>query len=269
MSDSTQSGKSPSVKNWPKPLAPSKPETLKLLSRKANIWIIRGAGLLFVLGFGIPYVYVHYVTPKPPGPLSFDDVNETSAPDDSTRALPTNWTVVQPARTSYVVIDRGDSNTNVDTRRTASTSIVSGSAVLTRDQIEKVTITVSLTTLGSNDPNRDKRFRSSITASDKFPLAVLTIGPSAVSFRNSTEATVEGTINLIGLDRTASIELRTRRVRGRFGERVELTGSAPLVWASWGIADPFPEMNPPAPPRLEFSVTLVATPSEQVSVSTS
>jgi polyisoprenoid-binding protein YceI len=229
--------------------------------RKHLRWVSGIAFGLALLVFGVPYVYVRFFETKPPIPLSFDDLSDESQvrPGDPARPPVLHWTAVQPSSASYVAFSERK-------RISGSTGIVSGSASLTTEStVEKVTIQVDLATVGGDDSDQDQRFRSNATGSGKFPVASLNFGPGPISFDRTTSAEFTGTVSIRGIERTTLFRIQSRRVR----RHVELSGSFDLTWSAWNISDPFSRLSSTEQPRLEFSVTFVPTPSEQVSPNSS
>jgi polyisoprenoid-binding protein YceI len=219
-----------------------------------------------ILVFAVPYVYVRFFEMKPPVPLSFDDLTDESQvrPGDPARPPVLRWTAVQPSSASYVAFDGRK-------RTSGSTNIVSGSASVSAESrtAENVTIQVDLSAIGGEDADQDKRFRSSATGSSQFPgqfpIASLRLGPGATSFERTTSTELTGTFTIGGIERPTLFRIQSRRVRNH----VEFSGSLDLTWSAWNISDPFSDLSSTEQPRLEFSVTFVPTPSEQVSLNSS
>jgi len=228
-------------------------------------WIAGGVAVVLLLVVGGPFIYIHFIEDKAPPPISFADADKansaaTSLPGASittttvaggsgtattapaANATPLsggiagNWAATNASLFGYRVKEKLFGQ---NTEAYGRTNSVTGNMVVNGTTIESGTITVDLTTVKSDQSQRDGQFQGRIMNTSQFPTAkfVLTkpIGLGSVP-ADKQEIKVTGTGNLTLRDVTKQVDIpMTARLNG---DHIEVTGSLNIVFADWGIDNP-------------------------------
>jgi len=113
------------------------------------------------------------------------------------------------------------------------TSAVTGTVTLDGDRLQSADLTADMRRLRSDQARRDDTLRFRGIETDRFPTSRFTLtAPVALSAR---QRHAKGTLVLHGQSATIDITVRGQRVAG---DRVELVGSAPILFARFGIEPP-------------------------------
>jgi polyisoprenoid-binding protein YceI len=217
----------------------------RALPRK--LWI--GAGLVAVVAVVAAGVGLWYVLIGPSGPAAV-----SSGPP----AIPSNAAVAAPASLdgSWTVVDNlgsmADGTATFAGYRVQEqlvgvgghtavgrTPSVTGSMTLSGSTVTRVSVTVDMTGLVSDDSFRDGQLRRQAIETDRFPTAMFeTTQPvdlgSLPAEGQTVTAKATGSLTLHGVTRTVTVDLQARRAGGI----IAVTGSMPIVFADWSIQRP-------------------------------
>jgi polyisoprenoid-binding protein YceI len=242
-------------------------------ARKTIRWVLAGAVVVVAIVLVAPFVYIHFIEGKPPAKLSLSSVPATSTPATATPATagssdtaaasgdattstvpeaggstatsaapaasgpaPTvdgTWAVTSGSQAGYRVKEVlfGQS-----TEAVGRTSSITGSFAATGTQIDNATFTVDLTTMKSDQSQRDRQFQERIMQTSKFPTATFTLkAPIAVpSTDGVVSVTANGDLTLHGVTKSVAIPLKAQRN----GNNIEVNGSLDVTFADYGIDNP-------------------------------
>jgi polyisoprenoid-binding protein YceI len=222
-------------------------------------------GALLVAGFGIYYLFL-----RPAGPAAVADATlppvATAAPTESTGVGGT--VTAEPASAD----PGGGSEAGLDGIWEVDTSIgsfadftntfvgyrvqeelagigaqtavgrtpdVTGSLTIAGTAVTAATIEADLTTLESDDRNRDGQLRRQGIETDQFPTATFTItSPIKVGVvpadGQEVEVTAAGRLTLHGQTRDVEVPMKARLS----GDVITVSGSIPILFADYGIQKP-------------------------------
>jgi polyisoprenoid-binding protein YceI len=232
-------------------------------NRAARLGIgVLAAGALLLGAFGIYYLFL-----RPEGPAAVADATlPPVATDAPTEAAATGSASAEPAAT-----DPGD-GTSLDGTWTIDPSIgsfsdftgsfvgyrvqeelagigaqtavgrtpdVSGSMTVAGTAVTAATIEADLTTLKSDDQNRDRQLGRQGIQSDQFPTATFTITApielgSIPADGQEIEVTATGQLTLHGQTQDVEVPMKARLS----GDVVAVSGSIPILFADYGIEKP-------------------------------
>ena len=213
--------------------------------------LIAALVILGVFATAAPYVYVRLRYATPPPPFSFEDLDKRQKDSTGPGRLPSQWVNVRPSSAAYVFVAANNGNQR---RVEGRTDIVSATATLNNDRLEHAVIDVDLNSTVNAVPDYDALFRHKVTDDGAFPVATLSLQKTDASFRQRRDrAIVPGTLEIRGIEVPVFFDIATRRTE----DAVELSGSVALNWDNWEISNPFSQLNPVGPARLEFILSLV------------
>ncbi|CAN5716041.1 hypothetical protein BH10ACT1_BH10ACT1_05700 [soil metagenome] len=183
-----------------------------------------------------PYAYIHFIQGPAPAPLA---LTEASAEDIAATApadLDGTWTVGAGSQAGYRVDEKiaGQANTAV-----GRTSAVTGEVRIAAGAATSATFEVDLTRVASDEDARDSMFQDTIMDTKTFPTASFTLTQpidltSAAGGGKAVELTVVGDLDLHGTTEKVRFTLEAQRT----GERLEVTGQVPIVFAEHGVTAP-------------------------------
>src|SRR3954454_21524566 len=159
-------------------------------------WFLAGAALLVIIGvIAVPYVYIHFIQGDPPPTLTFENIDANAAP--TTTVVPgsaaTTAPASAPASTAAPAAAGGSSSSdsidgtwNVasgsqagyrvkevlfgqNTDAVGRTSDVTGSLTISGTSVTDGAFTVDLTTVKSDESQRDSQFQGRIMNTSQFP----------------------------------------------------------------------------------------------------
>lgn len=195
--------------------------------------------VLVVVVVGGPFVYIHFFNGSTPAKLSIssnDSSGSSTTLGAATAPLAGTWVVGSGSQAGYRVQEVlfGQSTTAV-----GRTSSVTGQMVIAGEQVSSATFTVDMTTVHSDRSQRDDQFQTRIMDTAQFPHATFTTSaPITLSPvpANGVEIhpTATGKLTLHGVTRDVTVPLTARRS----GDVIEVSGSIPVVFADYGIANP-------------------------------
>jgi len=199
-------------------------------SRRWVRWVVGAVVVIVVLAVGIPFVYIHFIEGKAPAKLAL-----TTTAGGATVPLDGTWVVGSGSVAGYRVgeVLVGQNNTAV-----GRTSSITGTVVISGTSVTTATFTVDLTTVKSDESQRDRQFQGRIMDTAKYPTATFTLTKPAHFSMPQAGATISvpatGNLTLHGTTKSITVTLTARQS----GATIQVLGSIPIVFADWGIPDP-------------------------------
>lgn len=190
--------------------------------------------LLIPLG---TYAYIHWIADDAPDRLSL----ATDAPPTSAGAAPTgtvegSWQATAGSQVGYRVKEVlfGQS-----TEAVGRTTKVTGTMAIAGTTVTAVDLTVDMNSVSSDESRRDGQFRGRIMNTSRFPTATFKLTkPLSLSSIPTDSSTIRvsavGDLTLRGTTKSVTVPLEARRN----GDRIEVSGAVPIVFAEWGIPNP-------------------------------
>jgi polyisoprenoid-binding protein YceI len=216
----------------------------RLRPRRLAIWLMAAAAAVALLAVGGAFVYIHFISGPAPAPLGLKVGASPSATTTGTRTEPAassgslagNWRVTAGSVVGYRVNEVLAGQQNVAVGRTSQ---ISGSMTITGGSVTAAQFTVQMATIRSDESQRDAQFNGRIMDTSAFPTGTLKLtGPIALAplpaagVIKSYHAAADLTLH--GQTRPVTFALQAERTGGG----IEVSGSIPVVFASWGISNP-------------------------------
>ncbi len=215
---------------------------IRSMRRHWGRWLIGAIVVVALVVVGGPFVFFHFIEGPAPPPLSLSSEGSTTVPRGATTtsgtpaALNGVWDVTTGSQAGYRVqeILFGQSHTAV-----GRTTAVTGNLTISTTTVTDGRFSVDLTKVTSDESLRDEQFQGRIMDTATYPTAtfVLTRPISlgkvpAEGVEISEQAT--GTLTMHGVTRPVTFHLTARRS----GDLIEVSGSIPITFADWNIANP-------------------------------
>jgi polyisoprenoid-binding protein YceI len=214
-------------------------------------WIAGAVVAVVVLVVGGTFVYIHFISGPAPAPLSLKSAS-SSAPSSQAPASPAattapgggaasgtlagSWRVASGSVVGYRVNEVLAGQNNVAVGRTSD---LSGSMTVTGSTVTAATFTVQMATIKSDESQRDGQFNGRIMDTSTYPTGTLkmtapiSLAPvPADGVIRTYRAT--GDLTLHGRTRPVTFPLQAERTSAG----IEVSGSIPILFADWGIANP-------------------------------
>jgi polyisoprenoid-binding protein YceI len=209
-------------------------------------WAVLAVAAVAVLVVGGPFVYIHFIEGKAPAPLSLatSSPTTTAAGATTTPSVSTNgpvvvdgtWKVTTGSQAGYRIKETlfGQSNTAV-----GRTNALTGSITINGTTVNAGSFTADLTTVTSDQSQRDNQFQGRIMDTASFPTATFTMA-QPIQFTNlpadGVQVTQNSTGNLVlkGTSRPVTFSVTARRS----GATIQVSGSIPVTFANWNISNP-------------------------------
>jgi len=218
----------------------------RLRPRRLARWLIGGAVALAVLVAGGTWLYIHVIEGPAPAPLGLrsgsspstaaSSAGPSTAADAASAAVAGGWRVASGSVVGYRVQEvlAGQNNTAV-----GRTSHISGGMTISGATVTAASFTVQMGTVHSDQSERDAQFDGRIMDTASYPTGTLTLTapidlgalPATGVIRNY-QATAKLTLH--GHARTVAFTLQAERT----GAGIGVSGSIPIVFADYGIANP-------------------------------
>ena len=224
-------------------------------------WSAGGVGVVLLLVVGGPFVYIHFIRDDAPAPISFADADKanasTTAPSTTTGGSSGSSTATTTPAANATPLSGGISGTWQATNTSlfgyrvkeklfgqgaeayGRTNSVTGNIAVNGTTISTGTLTVDLTTVASDQSQRDGQFRGRIMNTSTFPTAKFELTKAIVlgsTPADKEEISVTGTGNLTLKSVTKSVDIPMKARLN--GNHIEVTGSLNIVFADWGIDNP-------------------------------
>jgi polyisoprenoid-binding protein YceI len=206
--------------------------------RRKSTYLI-GVPVIVILAVVVaPFVYIHFIEGPAPKKLTFTTQTSTAstASGSATVSVDGAWKITSDSKAGYRVgeVLFGQHDTAV-----GRTSSVKGNLTINGTTVPAASFTVDLTTVSSDQANRDRQFQGRIMDTATFPTATfkLTKPITLASIpSNLTEVKVSATGDLMlhGTTKSVTFELKARRT----GDKIEVNGTIPITFADYGIDNP-------------------------------
>jgi polyisoprenoid-binding protein YceI len=216
----------------------------RLRPRRLAIWLMAAAAAVALLAVGGAFVYIHFISGPAPAPLGLKVGASPSATTTGTRTEPAassgslagNWRVTAGSVVGYRVNEVLAGQQNVAVGRTSQ---ISGNMTITGGSVTAAQFTVQMATIRSDESQRDAQFNGRIMDTSAFPTGTLKLTdpialaplPAAGAIKSYHAA---ADLTLHGQTRPVTFALQAERTGGG----IEVSGSIPVVFASWGISNP-------------------------------
>lgn len=199
--------------------------------------VLAGAVLALVLAVGGPFAYINFVQEDAPERLGVATATsgaDTGAPTGA--SLDGTWSVAGGSQAGYRV-EEVLLGQNVEA--VGRTSAVTGELTVSGTEVQSGSFSVDLTQVTSDDDRRDDAFQGRIMETATYPTATfeltepITLAELPADGETVT-ATATGELTLHGTTRAVTVELTVQRD----GDTVNVSGSIPVTFADYGIANP-------------------------------
>jgi polyisoprenoid-binding protein YceI len=195
---------------------------------------------VIVVGVGGPFIFIHFIEGKAPAPLSLNATASASASAGgqtvSSGPAAGTWTVASGSVVGYRVKEvlAGQSQTAV-----GRTSSVTGHLTITATTAAAATFTVPMSTIKSDESQRDVQFDGRIMDVATYPTGSFTLTrPIDLAPLPATGAVrtyrATGNLTLHGHTRSVTFPLTAERS----ATTIKISGSIPVAFADWDIPNP-------------------------------
>jgi len=194
-----------------------------------------------VLVVGGTYVYIHFIQDDAPPKLTLEaDSTTTTGGSTDTSDLSGTWTAGTGSTAGYRAKEVlfGQSTTAV-----GRTTDVTGELVIDDTTVSSAKVTVDMTTVTSDQGNRDRQFQGRIMDTATFPTSTfeltepIDLGAIPGEGQTVTKA-AKGKLTLHGTTKEVIVDLTAKRSGGA----IQVQGSIPITFDDWGI--PAPSFGP-------------------------
>jgi polyisoprenoid-binding protein YceI len=211
-------------------------------------WVIGGVAAIVVVVVGGTFVYIHFIEGKAPAPLSLSTKTTTTVNPGQPGATTTRaagaasttvdgtWNIATGSVAGYRIKETlfGQSNTAV-----GRTSTITGSITINGTHVTAGNFSVDMTTVKSDQGQRDNQFQGRIMETATFPRATFTLTQpiqlgSVPAAEQTVTETATGTLTLHGTTKTVTFPVQARRS----GTAMAVSGSIPIVFSDYGINHP-------------------------------
>jgi polyisoprenoid-binding protein YceI len=214
--------------------------------RRVGRWLIGGLAALAVLVVGGTWLYIHVIEGPAPAPLSLKSAAAASSPAAATvaptsgaassSAVAGTWHVVTGSVVGYRVNEVLAGQNNVAVGRT---SAISGTMSISGTTVTAASFTVQMATIRSDQSQRDAQFDDRIMDTATYPTGTLTLTAPIALGSLPGDGVVRtfhaaGNLTLHGHTRPVPFSLQAERTAAG----IEVSGSIPVLFANWGIANP-------------------------------
>jgi len=216
--------------------------------RRLAFWLAGTAVLVVLLAVGGAFVYIHFISGPAPAPLSLKPGGSPSpspaatAPAAATQpagapaALAGTWRVASGSVVGYRVDEVLAGQDNVAVGRTAT---IAGRMTIAGTTVKSARFTVQMATIHSDESQRDAQFNGRIMETGTYPTGTLALTSPIVLAPVPGDGVIRtyhatASLTLHGRTRPVTFALQAEREAGG----IEVSGSIPIVFADWGIANP-------------------------------
>ena len=198
--------------------------------------VVAVAAVLAVV-VGGPFVYIHFIEGKAPAPLGLPtQPSGTTTATGAPATVDGTWNVASGSVVGYRIkeILFGQSATAV-----GRTGAITGSITIRGGEVTAARFSVDMTTVTSDQSQRDHQFQGRIMDTTDFPTATFALtrpirlgGVPTVGATVTVSAT--GNLTMHGTTRTVTFPLQARRG----ADTTAVSGAIPIVFADYGIDNP-------------------------------
>lgn len=208
-------------------------------TRKTLRWALVALVGLAALVTGGTWVYVNVIREPAPERLSLDEGEP--AQDSTASAAPVadvagSWEAADASEVGYRVneVIFGQRSEGV-----GRTNQVTGVLTITGTAVEKADFDADMATLESDEAKRDRSVREDILETATFPTATFALTEpielgSIPPEGKQISAKATGDLTLRGSKREVTFDLEARRT----GDKIEVSGEIPIVFADWDVPNP-------------------------------
>ena len=194
--------------------------------------------VLALLAVAGPWVYINLIKDDAPDALTLQPAVTTTAGEvqQPTNATDGEWAVVADSVVGYRV---KEILFGQDTEGVGRTSAVTGSLIITNNEVTSAEFSVDMTSLISDSSRRDRQVNNRILDTATYPTATFALNdpialtPEALAGSDLTVNTT-GTLTLRGVTKDIPVTLVARLV----DNVIEVNGTIEIVFAEWQIPDP-------------------------------
>jgi polyisoprenoid-binding protein YceI len=202
-------------------------------------WVIRGAIAVVVLAVlveGATFAYIHFIEGPAPKSLSLPATTSTVPAHGAPVAFPTgSWDVTSASTVGYRVHEVLFGQDNVAVGRTHS---IKGSIALAGTAVNAASFTVQMSTVHSDQSERDTQFDGRIMDVAEFPTSRFTLtSPIALGHHaagTTITATATGDLTLRGQTHAVTLGVSARYS----ASSIDINGDIGVTFATWGIPNP-------------------------------
>jgi polyisoprenoid-binding protein YceI len=206
-------------------------------------WLLVAGAAVVVLAVGGTFVYIHFIEGPAPAPLSLRSAPSPSAAQSSPAGqagpaapLSGTWQVAAGSQAGYRVKEVLLGQNNIAVGRT---SHITGDLVIKGSTVTAAGFRVAVATIHSDQSQRDVQFDGRIMDVASYPVGSFALTrpislapvPAAGTVRDYTAT---GKLTLHGHTRVVTFGLQAERTGGK----IEISGSIPVTFADYGIANP-------------------------------
>lgn len=197
-------------------------------------WLLGGVVGLAVLAVGGTFVYINFVKADAPDRLDVAARGAPTAP--AAGGIEGTWRPGAGSQFGYRVNEVLFGQRTIAVGRTDK---VTGSMVITGTTVAAVDLTVDMASVTSDQSRRDNQFRGRIMDVSRFPTSTFKLTsptplPTVPTDPTPVAVKATGDLTLRGTTKPVTVDLRALRN----GERIEASGTIPIVFAEWGIPSP-------------------------------
>ena len=213
----------------------------RLRPRRFGLWALGGVAALAVLVAGGTWIYIHLIEGPAPAPLSLKSSTKTSTGTASTGTasitkVAGTWRVASGSIVGYRVDEVLAGQNNVAVGRT---STINGTMSISGTTVTSASFTVQMATIHSDQSQRDAQFNGRIMDTASYPTGTLTLASPVQLGVIPADGVVRtyqvaAHLTLHGHTRPVMFTLRAERTTAG----IEVSGSIPVLFANWGIANP-------------------------------
>jgi polyisoprenoid-binding protein YceI len=216
----------------------------QLRPRRLVRWLIGGIVALVILVVGGTWLYIHVIEGPAPAPLSLRSGSSaspsasgsTAAGAASSASIAGDWRVAAGSVVGYRVNEVLAGQNNVAVGRTSD---VSGSLTINGSTVSAASFTVQMATIHSDQSERDAQFDGRIMDTASYPTGTLTLTTPidlGTAPADGVIRSYQAAANLTMHGHTRSVTFTLQAERTSAG--IEVSGSIPILFADWGIANP-------------------------------
>ena len=200
-------------------------------------WLVGGIVVAVVLLVGGPFVYIHFIEKDAPPPLSLSTTTTPKTTATGNRApLAGAWAVGPGSTAGYRVEETlfGQHNTAF-----GRTNKVTGRMTIAVTKVTKASFSVDMTSVTSDEGQRDNQFQNRIMNTSEFPTATFVLTkpidlPPLPKDGVVKKSSVTGKLTMHGTTKTVTIPLTTKRT----GNIIQVQGNLPITFADYGVDNP-------------------------------
>lgn len=211
-------------------------------------WLIGAGAALVAAVVGGPFVYIHFIEGKAPAPLGLttqtttalavgaSSPTTTGATSATPAAVDGTWKIAAGSVAGYRIKETlfGQSNTAV-----GRTGGITGSITIAGTTVRTAEFSVDVTTMTSDQHQRDGQFQGRIMNTAAFPTASFALTQPIQLASIPAEGTTvtesaTGKLTLHGTSKTVTFTVEARRTAAT----ISVSGSIPIVFSDYSINNP-------------------------------